>query len=72
MDLFEKVAQKILPIDRTMLSCFIRNERAVKFYRKRRYQNNDMTPSPKILRTGAKIEPDYIIMSKVISRESQN
>ncbi|KAI9743553.1 MAG: hypothetical protein M1818_002868 [Claussenomyces sp. TS43310] len=68
MNLFEEVAEKVPLVEKVMLSCFRRNERAVRFYRKRGYELDRFSPPPKILRTGVKIESDYIIMSKAIHR----
>ncbi|EHL00378.1 putative Uncharacterized N-acetyltransferase [Glarea lozoyensis 74030] len=42
------------------------NQKAIKFYERLGYSKDDFSPAPKLLRNGTKIEPDYVILSKVL------
>lgn len=70
MDLLVKIAQKIPETAKVMLTVFTRNERAVKFYEKLGYVKDEFSPEPRILRNGTRVEAEYLILSKIITRES--
>lgn len=63
MQLLENIARKILIAEKVVLSCFVKNKRAVDFYKKRGYKLDELSPPSRKLRTGVVIEPDYITMS---------
>jgi N-alpha-acetyltransferase 40 len=66
MQMMEAVATKIPHIAKLMLTCFISNQRAIHFYEKLGYSKDEFSPAPKLLRSGIKIEPDYVILSKAV------
>lgn len=59
---------KISDVSKIMLTVFVRNERGVKFYQKLGYEKDEFSPPPKILRNGAELEAEYLILSKVVVR----
>ena len=65
----EAIALKIPGTEKTMLTVFTRNERGVKFYTKLGYEIY-YSPPPKVLRNGTRVEAEYVIMDKAISRWS--
>jgi ribosomal protein S18 acetylase RimI-like enzyme len=71
MDLLDVIAARIKIAEKLMLSCFVRNTRAVQFYRKRGYNVDECSPEPRILRSGEGKAADYLIMSKSIARRSK-
>ena len=66
MQILGAVAAKIPDTAKIMLTCFNSNTKAVKFYERLGYSKDDFSPAPKMLRNGTKIEPDYVILSKVL------
>lgn len=68
MNLLESIGEKIPHTQKTMLTCFVSNERGVKFYERLGYEKDEFSPPPKILRNGTKVEADYVILSKSIQR----
>lgn len=68
MSLLEGIAQRITIAEKVVLSCFVKNSKAVDFYKKRNYGIDEFSPEPRVLRTGAVIEPDYITMSRRVER----
>jgi len=68
MKMLEFIGSKIPETEKTMLTCFVFNERGVKFYEKLGYAKDEFSPEPTILRNGTKVKPDYIILSKEIRR----
>ncbi|KAG9240455.1 acyl-CoA N-acyltransferase [Calycina marina] len=62
----EEIAAKIPGTERAMLTCFLANERGVRFYEKLGYVKYEYSPEPRILRNGTRAEVEYIIMSKHI------
>jgi ribosomal protein S18 acetylase RimI-like enzyme len=63
----ETIALKIPGTEKTMLTVFTRNERGVKFYTKLGYDIY-YSPPPKVLRNSTRVEAEYVIMDKAISR----
>lgn len=57
------------PIKKVMLTCFLSNERAFGFYKKLGFEEDEISPRPKKLRSGKEYTPDYMIMSKVVGSE---
>jgi len=68
MKLVEAIAVRIPTTAKVMLTCFTSNEKAVRFYEKVGFSKDEFSPPPKVLRNGNKIELDYVILSKAISR----
>lgn len=68
MKLVESIAVKIPSTEKVMLTCFTCNEKAVSFYGKRGFEKDEYSPMPKVLRNGSKVEEEYVILSKGISR----
>jgi len=68
MKILEFIGSKIPDTKKIMLTCFVSNERGVKFYQKLGYSKDEFSPEPKTLRNGTKVELDYVILSKEIQR----
>jgi hypothetical protein len=64
----ELIGTNIPDTAKTMLTCFLSNERGVRFYGKLGYETDEYSPLPRMLRNGTKVESEYIILSKSISR----
>ncbi|KAI1454575.1 acyl-CoA N-acyltransferase [Annulohypoxylon moriforme] len=64
----EKVAANTPPIEKVMLTCYLSNERALAFYKRVGFEKDEISPEPRKLRFGKMFIPDYVIMSKVVSR----
>ncbi|KAI2615990.1 acyl-CoA N-acyltransferase [Hypoxylon sp. NC1633] len=62
----ESVAMNTPPIKKVMLTCFLRNQRALAFYKKSGFEKDKISPVPRKLRFGKEFIPDYIIMSKEV------
>ncbi|OCT46075.1 putative N-acetyltransferase [Cladophialophora carrionii] len=67
MDLAEQIARNI-GLAKVMLTVFRANKRAVGWYTKLGYQEDDFSPGPRKLRNGTVKEPSYIILSKQLKR----
>lgn len=63
----EVVASKIPRTEKVMLTCFLRNQRALKFYEKLGYVKDESSPEERRLRKGSRAI-DYVILSKRIER----
>lgn len=64
----EVIGEKIPETAKTMLTCFTCNVRGVRFYEKLGYEKDEYSPPAKKLRNGSKVEAEYVILSKAISR----
>lgn len=53
-------------VEKIMLTVFISNNQAVKWYLNLGYNKDEFSPSPKRLRNGTVKEPAYVILSKVL------
>lgn len=62
------IASKIPEVQKIMLTVFLCNERAIKFYKDIGFDKDEYSPRPKRLRNGTLVEADYMIMSKAVSR----
>ena len=62
------IARNLPPITKVMLTCFLSNQRALKFYETLGFAPDEISPGPRKLRSGTVFVPDYVIMSKVVSR----
>ncbi|KAI0473583.1 acyl-CoA N-acyltransferase [Xylariaceae sp. FL0804] len=64
----ERVAVHTPPVAKVMLTCFRSNARARRFYERSGFEEDPLTPRPRRLRSGRVVVPDYLIMSKKITR----
>jgi len=69
MTLVEDVANKV-GLEKIMLTVFMANEGARRFYAGLRYTVDDYSPKPRRLRGGVVKEADYVILSKKLRRMS--
>ncbi|KAL4941159.1 acyl-CoA N-acyltransferase [Aspergillus oleicola] len=60
---FERIGQAI-GLEKAMLTVFKANKRAIKFYERVGYEEDENSPRPRKLRNGTVKEADYLIMSK--------
>ena len=60
------IAARIPGTAKLMLTCFTSNERAISFYERLGYSEDEFSPKPKLLRNGTKVVEDYVILSKVL------
>lgn len=68
MAIFEG-AGRIAEVRKAMLTVFKANEKALRFYEKLGYEEDDYSPRPKKLRSGIVKAPDYLILSKELSKD---
>lgn len=68
MGFLEQIAASILPIEKVMLTCFLRNTKALAFYEKLGFEKDPISPEERRLRRGKVFVPDYVIMSHKIRR----
>ncbi|KAF4625934.1 hypothetical protein G7Y89_g12228 [Cudoniella acicularis] len=68
MRLLEGIGSRISGTEKAMLTCFTCNQGAIKFYGKLGFKKDEFSPPPKLLRNGTKIDSEYVILSKPISR----
>ncbi|EFX05426.1 gcn5-related n-acetyltransferase [Grosmannia clavigera kw1407] len=61
------IAYNLPLIAKVMLTCFLSNERALRFYRKQHFVVDPIAPEIRQLR-GKTVVPDYTIMSKAVRR----
>jgi len=66
MQHLQVIGSRIPKTAKTMLTCFVGNQRGVKFYERLGYAKDEYSPPPKILRNRTKIEAEYVILSKAI------
>ncbi|KAI5288177.1 hypothetical protein KEM54_005416 [Ascosphaera aggregata] len=59
-----------LKLSKVMLTVFRRNHRAIRFYRRHGFQEDEISPRPRKLRNGRTKEWDYVIMSKELQLEN--
>ncbi|KAI1262849.1 acyl-CoA N-acyltransferase [Xylariaceae sp. FL1019] len=64
----ENVAFHTPPIEKVMLTCFLSNQIAYKFYQGNGFVIDPISPEPRKLRFGKEFRPDYAILSKVVER----
>ncbi|KAK8064504.1 hypothetical protein PG994_007142 [Apiospora phragmitis] len=64
LEYHEHVARHTPTVAKVMLTCFLSNERALAFYRRRGFAKDGLSPEPRKLRFGKVFVPDYVIMSK--------
>ncbi|MCJ1463753.1 hypothetical protein MMC07_002362 [Pseudocyphellaria aurata] len=64
--LMEEVGQKV-GVAKAMLTVFVENEGALRFYEKLGYEEDEFSPGPRKLRNGVVKNPTYIILSKILT-----
>jgi len=68
----ESVAVNTPPIEKVMLTCFLSNEKALKFYHKLGFAKDEISPVPRKLRGGKIVNPDYMILSKIVAKRDSH
>jgi ribosomal protein S18 acetylase RimI-like enzyme len=68
MSRFEGAAEAIHGVEKTMLTVFTSNEKAVEFYQKRGYEVDPFSPEPRKTRSGRGEEGGYVILSKTVPK----
>ncbi|KAL2133226.1 hypothetical protein VTI74DRAFT_2691 [Chaetomium olivicolor] len=66
MSFHSTIATNLPPVTKVMLTCFLSNQRGLKFYRKLGFDTDEISPVPRKLRFGKIFNPDYVILSKVV------
>ncbi|KAI1131866.1 acyl-CoA N-acyltransferase [Nemania abortiva] len=70
MTFIESIAAHTPPIEKIMLTCFLKNQKALSFYESFGFAKDPISPEPKRLRYGREFIPDYVIMSKAVERRA--
>ncbi|KAL2755736.1 hypothetical protein ACRALDRAFT_1076768 [Sodiomyces alcalophilus JCM 7366] len=68
MGFLTTIATTIPLIEKVMLTCFVRNSKAVAFYKKLGFVKDAISPQERRLRGGKVFVPDYVIMSRKVPR----
>jgi N-alpha-acetyltransferase 40 len=68
MGILDMVAASIEGVEKVMLTVFLRNDRAVRFYRKGGFKVDESSPLPRVLRDGRTVKEAYVILSKAVDR----
>ncbi|TGO21770.1 hypothetical protein BPAE_0201g00080 [Botrytis paeoniae] len=71
MSLLTNIARAIPGVEKTMLTCYMANEAALKFYMKLGYEKDEYSPESKRLKGGKVLESDYVILSKRVERTGE-
>ena len=69
MGIMEDVGRKVR-VEKGMLTVFLENEGALRFYEKLGYVEDEYSPRPRKLRNGIVKKPDYVILSKALETSS--
>lgn len=56
-------------LEKTMLTVFKSNTKAVRFYKRCGFEIDEYSPQPRKLRNGTVKEPDYLILSKMLDND---
>lgn len=62
------VGQNIECVEKVMLTCFVCNTGARRFYEKMKFDVDEFSPGERKLRGGKTVKPDYVILSRRIKR----
>lgn len=68
MSYLDTIGSKIPGTKKVMLTCFTSNVNGLAFYKKLGFEEDEYSPEAKILRNGTRIESDYVILSKSVTR----
>ncbi|KAK3320166.1 acyl-CoA N-acyltransferase [Cercophora scortea] len=69
MSFHTTVAERLPPITKVMLTCYVANQRGLAFYKKLGFAEDYISPQPRKLRSGKVVKPDYVILSKVVRKD---
>lgn len=72
MSFLDTVAAALPPVEKVMLTCFLSNERALRFYTQCGFAVDDISPRARRLRGAKVFTPDYCIMSKPVAGLSRS
>ncbi|KAL6919666.1 hypothetical protein FSHL1_003645 [Fusarium sambucinum] len=72
MSYYMDVAENIPSIEKAMLTCFVSNKSALKFYEKLGFIKDDYSPRERKLRGGKVVVPDYVILSRPTAAKKVN
>ncbi|CAF3586323.1 hypothetical protein SNK03_000997 [Fusarium graminearum] len=64
MGYYMDVVENIPSIEKAMLTCFVSNKSALKFYERLGFTRDDYSPRERKLRGGKVVVPDYVILSR--------
>jgi RimJ/RimL family protein N-acetyltransferase len=67
MDHIHAVATRIPGVGKTMLTCFVSNERGTQFYKKLGFEVDESSPRDRKLRGGKVVKADYMILARAAS-----
>ena len=66
MMMMENVGRNV-GVAKAMLTVFVENEAALKFYERLGYEEDEYSPQPRKLRNGVVKDPTYVILSKSLA-----
>lgn len=66
LELLGRAAAGVDGVAKTMLTCFVANARARRFYRALGYAVDASSPPARPLRRGRAVAPDYVILSRPV------
>jgi N-alpha-acetyltransferase 40 len=67
MDHVHAIATQIPGVEKTMLTCFVSNDRGAQFYKKLGFEVDESSPRDRKLRGGKVIKADYMILARAAS-----
>ena len=68
MRMMEGIGMKV-GVEKAMLTVFVANEAAIRFYSGLEYQEDEYSPKPRTLRNGVIKRADYVILSKSLKQD---
>ncbi|KAK4162390.1 acyl-CoA N-acyltransferase [Cladorrhinum sp. PSN259] len=71
MGMLVKVAERVPPVKKVMLTCFLANERGVRFYQGLGFEKDEISPVERRLRGNKVVKVDYVIMSREVERRNE-
>jgi RimJ/RimL family protein N-acetyltransferase len=69
MTLMFRVAEHIPTVQKTMLTCFKSNARALAFYTRLGFVEDESSPQDRTLRGGKVVRSDFVILSRPAKNE---
>lgn len=67
MDHVRTVAESIAGVEKVMLTCFVSNDKARRFYEKLGFEKDEFSPRDRKLRGGKIVTSDYVILSRRVN-----